>query len=95
MPWITATDDGCVISVKATPRASKTELRGVENDHLCIRLQAPPNDGKANAALCEFLAETLGLPKRNVVFLNGETSRRKRLLLRGITLDAATRQLDV
>ena len=83
MPWITDTADGCVIAVKATPRASKTELRGIENDCLCVRLQAPPNDGKANAALCEFLAETFRLPKRGVVILGGETSRHKRVLLRG------------
>ena len=94
MPWISSTEDGCVIAVKAIPRASKTELRGVENDCLCVRLHAPPNDGKANVALCEFLAETLKIPKRDVYFLSGETSRHKRLLLRGISLDVATRLLE-
>ena len=93
MPWISETSDGCVLNVKATPRASKTEVRGIENDTLCIRLQAPPADGKANAALCAFLAETLHLPKRNITLLSGETNRHKRLHLRGITLARATQIL--
>jgi len=94
MTWISASEDDCVIAVKAIPRASKTELRGIENDCLCVRLHAPPNDGKANAALCEFLAETLNIPKRNVTFLSGETSRHKRLLLRGVSAEAVARVLE-
>ena len=94
MSWITATADGCVITVKATPRASKTELRGIENDCLCVRLHAPPNDGKANAALCGFLAGMLKIPKRDIVFVAGETSRHKRLLLRGVSAEIVKRAFE-
>jgi uncharacterized protein (TIGR00251 family) len=91
--WISATPDGCVLNVKAIPRASATEIRGVENDCLCVRLHAPPNDNKANDALQKFLAEILQIPKRDIIFLSGATSRHKRLLLRGTSLDLATRAL--
>jgi len=94
MPWISATKDGCIITVKATPRANKTELRGIENDCLCVRLHAPPNDGKANAALCEFLSDILDIPKRDILFVAGETSRHKRLLLRGVSVEFVVRACE-
>jgi len=50
-------------------------------------------DGAANAALCGFLAETLKIPKRDVVLLAGETGRHKRVLLRGISTVHAARML--
>ena len=90
MTWISATPDGCVLNVKAVPRASETSLRGVENDRLCVRLHAPPNDGKANDELQKFLAKILEIPKRDILLLSGETSRRKRVLLRGISPELAT-----
>ena len=93
MTWISSTDDGCVITVKATPRASKTELRGIENDCLRVRLQAPPVEGKANDALREFFAAAFKIPRRDVVLVAGETSRHKRLLLRGVPAALATAQI--
>jgi uncharacterized protein YggU (UPF0235/DUF167 family) len=48
-------------------------------------------DGKANETLIEFLAETLGLPQRQITLLAGHTSRQKRLSLQGIT----ARQVEI
>lgn len=84
MNWLTEDSGGCTLSVKATPRASKTEVCGVENGCLRIRLQAPPVDGKANAVLCEFLAETLSIPKRRVTLAAGATARLKRIRIEGL-----------
>ena len=86
MDWISESSGGCVLRVKVAPRASKDALRGIENGFLCVRLHAPPVDGKANDALRGFFAETLGIPKRDVILLDGETGRHKRLLLRGVPL---------
>ena len=52
-----------LIDVRVQPRASRTEFAGVIGDRLRIRLQAPPVDGRANAALVEFLAEAFGAPR--------------------------------
>jgi uncharacterized protein (TIGR00251 family) len=52
-----------------------------------VRLAAPPVEGAANRALVEFLAELLGVPKRDVTIARGERGRRKVVLVRG--LDAA------
>jgi len=65
------------IEIKAVPGSSKTEIAGIRDNRLCIRIAAAPEDGKANAVLCEFLAKTLGCPKRDVVLVKGEKSRLK------------------
>lgn len=65
------------VSVQVTPNARRSEVSGVVEGVLRIRLQAPPIDGKANEALIRFLAETLGLPRSAVSVAAGHTSRRK------------------
>lgn len=65
------------IDIKAVPGSSKNEIAGIRGNRLCIRIAAAPEDGKANACLCEFLAKTLGCSKRDVVIIKGEKSRLK------------------
>jgi uncharacterized protein (TIGR00251 family) len=64
-------------SVHVQPRASRSELRGVHNGALRVRLQAPPVDGAANAALVQLLADSLGVPRRSVRVIAGESARLK------------------
>jgi len=59
------------------PGASKNEFAGLRDKRLCVRVAAVPEDGKANACLCEFLAKALGCAKRDVVVVKGEKSRLK------------------
>jgi uncharacterized protein (TIGR00251 family) len=81
---ITRRADGTVdLEVLVQPRASKSELAGIVDGRLKIRLAAPPVDGEANAALVEFLAEKLGLPKKAVELVRGQTGRRKTVRLTG------------
>ncbi len=72
---------GSRLAIHVVPRASKSEICGLQGDALKVRLQAPPVDGKANKALCAFIAEQVGAPTRQVVLAAGSTSRRKTLLL--------------
>ena len=80
-PCITADGAGTRIAVHVVPRASKTEICGLQGDALKVRLQAPPVDGKANVALCAFFAKQLKLSKRSVTLSAGASSRRKTLLV--------------
>lgn len=59
-----------------------------------ISLNTPPVDGKANAALCAFLAELLGLPKSAVSIRSGHTSRDKVVEAVGIAADRAVSLLQ-
>ena len=68
--------------VRIVPNASRSEICGWEEDPragrvLRVRVAAPPVEGKANAALREFLAKSLGVPKSAIVLEKGETSRLK------------------
>jgi len=75
------------------PRASRTVVDGEHDGLLRVRLAAPPVDGAANAALIEHLAKLCGLPKRAVTIVAGDSSRRKRLRLAGITPAAVLSQV--
>jgi len=79
------TPDGVIVNVKAAPRSSKAGLDGLLGDALKVRVRCAPVDGKANKELVEVLADAFGLPKSAVAFKSGETSKTKRLLLRGVT----------
>ncbi|GHV52868.1 hypothetical protein AGMMS49579_10710 [Spirochaetia bacterium] len=82
--WIRVSGDLLHIDIKAVPGASKTEAAGIKDNRLRIRIAAAPEDGKANAELCGFLAKFLGCAKRDVVLLRGEKSRLKTAAVPGI-----------
>jgi hypothetical protein len=75
--WCTAAPKGFRITVQITPNAKKSEVIGVLDDALKIRLQAQPIEGKANEALVRFLADVLDLPKSAVSITHGHTNKRK------------------
>jgi uncharacterized protein (TIGR00251 family) len=86
--WLRAMPDGVELSVLAQPRASRTRISGEHDGQLKIQLAAPPVDGEANAALLDFICKRLRVPKSQVELVAGETSRRKRVRVRGV--DAAS-----
>ena len=78
---------GVEFGVRVIPRARKTEIAGVREDAIVVRLAAPPVEGAANDALVAFVAEWLSVPRRAVHILSGERGRRKRLSVDGVTAD--------
>ena len=78
-PLCTVSVDGIVLNLHIQPRASKSEVCGVQGDALKIRLTSPPVDGAANKLCREFLAELFHVPKSAVEIILGETSRHKRV----------------
>ena len=73
-----------LLEVRVQPRASRTEFGGMVGGRLRVRLNAPPVDGRANAALVEFVAEACDLPRARVTLEKGTTVRDKRLRLHGL-----------
>jgi uncharacterized protein len=76
---------GVELDVRVIPRARKTEITGVRDDTIVVRLAAPPVEGAANEALVAFVAEWLAVPRRAVHILSGERSRRKRVAVDGVS----------
>jgi uncharacterized protein (TIGR00251 family) len=75
----------CTLAIKVIPNAPRTGIAGRLGDALKIKLHAPPVEGRANAALCEFLADRLDLPRRAVTLLRGDTSRQKLVRIDGLS----------
>jgi uncharacterized protein (TIGR00251 family) len=75
--WLKVTDGEIHLEIKAQPGASKTEITGLKDGRLKIRIAAAPEDGKANHELCRFLAAVLHCPRGKVTVLRGEKSRLK------------------
>lgn len=91
MGWYTETPEGVIVNVSARPRSSRAGIDGLFGDTLKVRICCAPVDGKANRELIETLADVFGLPKSSVIFKSGETSKTKRLLLRGVSAADAAR----
>jgi uncharacterized protein len=82
--WLEPVEGGVSLSVLVQPRASRTRVVGEHGGLLKVQVAAPPVEGEANAALLEFLARQLGVPRRQVELVAGEGSRRKRVVVRGV-----------
>jgi hypothetical protein len=70
---------GSELTLHVQPGASRSELAGLHGDALKLRISARAVEGAANAAVIEFLADWLEVPRRDVKLLRGEKSRRKTL----------------
>jgi uncharacterized protein (TIGR00251 family) len=70
--------------VKVVPGAARERIAGLLGTALKIQVTAPPEHGKANAALCDLLARTLALPKSAVRVVQGLASPRKTVEVKGL-----------
>jgi uncharacterized protein (TIGR00251 family) len=84
--WCSAVRGGVRLAVQITPNAKKTEVVGVLDDALKLKLQAQPIEGKANDALVKFLATALSVPRSAVTITHGHTSKRKLIEVASTTL---------
>ncbi len=71
------------LTLHVQPNAKRSGIAGLHGDALKVRIAAPATDNKANAALIEFLGETLGVPKSSISIRRGATGRRKVVELSG------------
>ena len=72
-----ATAGRLTLTLHIKPNARQSSIAGVYGDALKVRIAAPAVDNKANAALAEFLGETLGVPRSAIAIRSGATGRRK------------------
>ncbi|MFU8858671.1 MAG: DUF167 domain-containing protein [Deferrisomatales bacterium] len=83
------------MEVWVQPRASRDEIAGLQGDAIRVRLTAPPVDGEANEALVRFLARRLGVARRAVTLVRGQSGRRKALRIEGLPPEEVRRRLGV
>ena len=91
--WVRGIAGGVSLQLHIQPGARRSEVAGAHGDALKLRLAAPPVDGRANEALLDFLARALGVSRRSVRLVSGETSRRKRVEVADIGVDSVLDRL--
>ena len=84
-----------LLKLRIHPGAKRSQVNGIFNHALKIDLQAPPVDGKANAALLKFLAGELKLPKAAIELKSGECSRDKVVRISGMTPETIISALNI
>ena len=66
-----------LVKVKAKPKSKKEGVKKLSEEYFEVRVNAPPEKGRANERIRELLAEHFGVPKSRVKLVRGETSRDK------------------
>lgn len=81
------------IAIRATPRSSRDSIEPGPGGVFVVRVTAPPDEGKANAAVCRVIADALGVPKSAVSVVRGHTARQKTIEVAGLTAEEVAARL--
>lgn len=79
------TTNAVLIQVKVVPGSRREEIVGWLGDRLKVKVAAPPEDGRANEALCRLIAETLGVGVRGVSVVSGHSRPEKTVQIEGVS----------
>ncbi len=83
------------VLVKVVPGAKRDEICGMLGERLKVRVSAPPEDGKANQAVCRLLASELGIKPRQVEIVSGHSRSEKTVRIAGVDGNAVGERLRV
>lgn len=81
--WYRRNGEVLTLTLHIQPGAKRTDVAGLHGEALKIRLAAPPIEGRANEALLKFIAESFGVPVRQVELKQGGQSRHKVVAVTG------------
>ncbi|HKG10328.1 MAG TPA: DUF167 domain-containing protein [Gaiellaceae bacterium] len=82
------------LALRVSPGARSSAVVGRHGAAWKIRVSAPPEDGRANAAVVRLLADALGVPARTISVVSGHGARDKLVELAGIAPDEIDRRLE-
>ena len=82
---LTDSHGGISFPIRVIPRAKRNQVVGVAAGALKVSVTAPPEDGRANTAVIEVLANWLGIKRRQIEILSGATNRNKVVRVSGVT----------
>ena len=80
-PWFELDGTTLTLRLKVQPRSTREGIDDLHGDRLRVRLNAPPVDDQANAALLVLLARTFGVPRTSISIVQGGQSRLKTVRL--------------
>ncbi len=88
-------EGGVIFPAKIVPGSSRTAVCGLLGEMVKIKVAAPPEKGKANQGLIEFLAETLGVKKNAISIVSGQTNPIKQVQVLGVSADSLIEKLKL
>ncbi len=92
--YLRTTPRGVVLELYIAPRAKQSKLAGLHGGYPKLSLAAPPIEGRANEELLAFLSRLLAIPKSSIELVRGATSKRKSLLIQGLSAEAIQHRLE-
>ena len=81
------------MAVRLTPRASREEIVGPRDAALAVKVNAPPVEDRANAALRKLVAKAVGIAPGRVQIVRGHKNPKKLLRLQGVSAAQAAERL--
>jgi hypothetical protein len=82
-----------LLEVKVRPNAARSEVTGCSGGALQVKIAAPPEKGKANRELIDFLSKALGVKKSSVLIVKGGVSRNKLISVEGLSPEEIIKKL--
>jgi uncharacterized protein len=76
-----------ILNITVSPKSSKKRISIDENNFMKVYLTSPPVDGKANEELIALFSKSLKVPKSDIEIISGEKSKKKRLMILGLTIE--------
>ncbi|MEN6587688.1 MAG: DUF167 family protein [Sulfuricella sp.] len=86
--WHRRDGESIILTLHVQPGAKRTEVAGVHDGALKIKIGAAPVEGQANARLVEFLKKAFDVPASRVIIRQGTSGRRKVVEIQGSSRDA-------
>lgn len=81
-------------AVRVKPRSSRAAVGGVKEGALELSVMAPPVDGEANAAVIQAIAHALGVGRREVAIVAGQTGKQKVIEVQGLDPEEIRQRLE-
>jgi hypothetical protein len=95
MLQLSETPGGVLLPVKIVPGARRTKYLGEWQGRARIAVAAPPEKGRANEAVVEFLAGLLGLAPRRLAVVSGHAHPLKTIRIEGAAADDVAAALQL
>jgi uncharacterized protein len=92
---IRETAAGLEVRLHVQPRARRSELCGIHNGALKLKVLAPPVDDAANRAIIEFFSSHLDISKSSIRITSGQKSRDKTMLIQGLSRKAFMMRMEI
>jgi hypothetical protein len=86
--------EGVLLPVQAQAGARRNGVTGVRQGRLIVAVTQPPEKGKANEAIISVLADALGVKRRQIALVSGETNPKKRFLISHVELSDLSARID-